>query len=80
MFKEPPKSLRPPEELDHILVLGQEYDKRMAALVYYLREDDIKNSDTGEAAQLEQQREEEEHGMLLKVGSRLNLRKLTHNL
>ena len=40
---------------------------RMSALVYYLKEDDIKNSDTGEAALLEQDREEEEHVKLLQV-------------
>jgi hypothetical protein len=39
----------------------------MAALRYYLKAEDLRNSDTGEAARLEAQREEEEHAGLLQV-------------
>ena len=40
---------------------------RMAALRYFLLQDDLKAGDTGEAAQLEAQKEEEEHIKLIQV-------------
>ena len=76
-------SLRPKEELDHIAELYKDYDKRwylgkwnwfmmnifprMAALRYFLYQDDLKAGDTGAAAQLEAQKEEEEHIKLIQV-------------
>merc|ERR1719228_2470944 len=65
MFQMPPVSTRPATELEHIEQLEEHYNMRMAALVHYLHEDDLKNSDTGEAAMLEQEREEVEHKRLL---------------
>ena len=41
--------------------------KRMAALRYFLHQDDLKAGDTGSAAQLEAQKEEEEHIKLVQV-------------
>ena len=40
---------------------------RMAALRYFLHQDDLKAGDTGSAAQLEAQKEEEEHIKLIQV-------------
>ena len=42
---------------------------RMAALRYFLHQDDLKAGDTGAAAQLEAQKEEEEHIKLIQVFS-----------
>ena len=67
MFIDPPKSLRPKEEHDHIAELNEQYMIRMRALHMYLYEDNIKNSDTGEAALIAAQKEEEQHQMMLKV-------------
>ena len=39
----------------------------MAALRYFLHQDDLKAGDTGSAAQLEAQKEEEEHIKLVQV-------------
>ena len=39
----------------------------MAALRYFLHQDDLKAGDTGAAAQLEAQKEEEEHIKLIQV-------------
>ena len=39
----------------------------MAALRYFLLQDDLKAGDTGSAAQLEAQKEEEEHIKLVQV-------------
>ena len=41
----------------------------MAALRYFLHQDDLKAGDTGAAAQLEAQKEEEEHIKLIQVFS-----------
>merc|ERR1719481_2170932 len=52
MFVEPPKSLISKEETDHIEELKDQYMVRMRALHMYLLEDDLKNSDTGEAGKV----------------------------
>ena len=67
MFVDPPKSLIPKEEQEHIAELNEQYMMRMRALHMYLMEDDMKNSDTGEAAMIAAQKEEEEHLMMIKV-------------
>eukprot|EP00092_Neocalanus_flemingeri_P011643 GFUD01012545.1.p1 GENE.GFUD01012545.1~~GFUD01012545.1.p1 ORF type:complete len:230 (+),score=97.52 GFUD01012545.1:121-810(+) len=67
MFVDPPKSLVPKEEQEHIAELQEQYMRRMKALHMYLMEDDIKNSDTGEAAMIAAQKEEEEHQMMIKL-------------
>ena len=69
MFVDPPKSLVPKEEEEHIAELQEQYMRRMRALHMYLMEDDIKNSDTGEAAMIAAQKEEEEHQMMVKVNN-----------
>ena len=43
----------------------------MAALRYFLHQDDLKAGDTGSAAQLEAQKEEEEHIKLIQVELKL---------
>ena len=43
----------------------------MAALRYFLHQDDLKAGDTGTAAQLEAQKEEEEHIKLIQVELKL---------
>lgn len=72
MFKNPPESTRPVSELDHIQELKEQYKIRMAALVHYLHEDDVKNSDTGEAAVQEQKMEEEVHHRILQANEEEN--------
>lgn len=44
---------------------------RMAALRFFLHQDDLKAGDTGSAAQLEAQKEEEEHIKLIQVEFKL---------
>merc|ERR1719427_2099720 len=73
MFVDPPKSLVPKEE-EHIAELQEQYMRRMRALHMYLMEDDIKNSDTGEAAMIAAQKEEEEHQMMVKLNEEENQR------
>jgi len=74
MFVDPPKSLVPKEEQEHIAELNEQYMMRMRALHMYLKEDDIKNSDTGEAAMIAAKKEEEEHLMMIKLNEEENLR------
>merc|ERR1711936_1097903 len=72
MFVDPPKSLVPKEEVEHIAELEEQYLIRMRALHRYLMEDDIKNSDTGEAAIIAAQKEEEQHQLMIKLNEKEN--------
>ena len=49
------------EEQKHIVELTEQYMTRMRALNLYLAEDDLQNSDTGEAARLAARQDEEVH-------------------
>ena len=67
MFVDPPKSLISKEETDHIEELKDQYMVRMRALHMYLLEDDLKNSDTGEAGKIAAMKEDEEHIKMIQV-------------
>jgi len=72
MFKLVPKSTIPDEEINQILQLKYAHHDKMAALTQYLWEDYLLNSDTGEAAKLKAQQEEEEHRRLLALNDETN--------
>lgn len=74
MFKNPSKSLVPEEEEKTVLMLTTQYEDRMRALVKYLAEDHLKNSEVGEAARQEMEKEEEEHRQLLVKNEEENLK------
>ena len=67
MFKNPPESTISKDERKHIHELNEEYMKRIKALQFYVYEDDLKAGDTGEAAVIAAEREEESHLVNLKV-------------
>ena len=67
MFKNPPESLIPKEEQKLIENLTVEYMRRMSALQFYLKEDDLKAGDKGEAALIAAEKEEEIHRKNLQV-------------
>jgi len=74
MFVDPPKSLISKEETEHIEELKEQYMMRMRALHMYLLEDDLKNSDTGEAGMIAAQKEEDEHLNMVKMNEEENQR------
>merc|ERR1719431_1604694 len=67
MFVDPPKSLISKEETEHIEELKDQYMVRMRALHMYLLEDDLKNSDTGEAGMIAAKKEDDEHLKMIKL-------------
>ena len=67
MFVDPPKSFIGQKETDHIEELNTQYMMRMRALHRYLLEDDVKNSDTGEAGMIAAKKEQEQHLKMLQV-------------
>merc|ERR1712130_190850 len=72
MFVDPPKSLISKEETDHIEELKDQYMVRMRALHMYLLEDDLKNSDTGEAGKIAAKKEDEEHIKMIQLNEEEN--------
>merc|ERR1719228_2494363 len=74
MFVDPPKSLISKEETDHIEELKDQYMVRMRALHMYLLEDDLKNSDTGEAGKIAAKKEEKEHLKLIQLNEDDNIK------
>lgn len=74
MFVDPPKSLISQEETEHIEELKDQYMVRMRALHMYLLEDDLKNSDTGEAGKIAAKKEEKEHLKLIQLNEDDNKR------
>ena len=68
-----PRQSRPPEaEILQRNVLKVKYNQHLSALVQYLHEDHLKDSDVGEAALLESQKEEKEHQRLLLENEAVN--------
>ena len=65
MFKIVPKNHIPDTEINQILKLKFAHQDKMAALTQFLWEDYLKNSDVGEAAKVEAEKEEQEHVRLL---------------
>merc|ERR1719250_388820 len=76
MFVDPPESLISKEETDHIEELKDQYMVRMRALHMYLSEDDLKNSDTGEAGMIAAKKEDEEHLKMVKLNEEAEERKV----
>merc|ERR1719206_414377 len=74
MFVDPPESLISKEETDHIEELKDQYMVRMRALHMYLSEDDLKNSDTGEAGMIAAKKEDDEHLKVVKLNEEENKR------
>merc|ERR1719376_1878079 len=72
MFVDPPKSLISKEETEHIVELKDQYMVRMRALHMYLLEDDLKNSDTGEAGMIAAKKEDDEHLKMIKLNEEEN--------
>merc|ERR1719450_889629 len=72
MFVDPPKSLISKEETDHIEELKDQYMVRMRALHMYLLDDDLKNSDTGEAGKIAAKKEDEEHIKMIQLNEEEN--------
>lgn len=72
MFVLPNKLMTPDEELNQILKLKYRHQDKYAAITQYLYEDYLKNSDVGEAAKIEAQREQAEHERLLEENDRIN--------
>ena len=72
-FRLPPQDHIPEAEVEQILALHEKYRDRMAALTQYLWEDYLRNSDVGQAAILEAEREEAEHKELLKHNDEVRL-------
>jgi len=72
MFVDPPQSLISKEETDHIEELKDQYMVRMRALHMYLLEDDLKNSDTGEAGMIAAKKEDEDHLKMVKLNDEEN--------
>merc|ERR1719260_699539 len=72
MFVDPPQSLISKEETDHIEELKDQYMVRMRALHMYLLEDDLKNSDTGEAGMIAAKKEDEDPLKMVKLNDEEN--------
>ena len=73
-FVLPGKDHTPEAELEQIMKLKFEHRNHVAALTQYLWEDYLKSSSAGKEAQMQQEREEEEHANLLIKNEHINAR------